>query len=552
MVSPSSSSSRPPGRRDRLSDLPDLVLGNILSYLPNKEAARAAALSCRWRNIFCNLHTVSFQEREGARANDWSSFYYEAHERKSPSWALLDDVCSAFLCRHRCAGHHVPLRRFRVGFDSCHHWNHVHVNQWLSYVLRHSSQELHLDLRFWTGPICKRHDDDDDGEEKEADSGSDNTQDGEPDYKPMLRWRSYVLPRRLFTCTVIRTLRVAYCRLKLPAAVNLPFLETLSITTPSYCDGWRSIQRLITSCPRLVDLTLEAVHQLKRVSVLDKRLRRFALRCCHNLKSVDIDASELRSLNPFVHGRPLRSSKAAEFDGFRRFMEKISDAKHLHLHHQSLECSLLSGFPLFSSLTRLVLQGSLSSCATVVSVGRVLQQTPNLEVLSLYMEKGVADKEKDDSEEDYVDEYEHDAYEEEEDVEEEDVHENGIQEQDTDEEEEDIDEDVIEEDEDDADNGEDGAVGEEENDLPIPPNQFVVPDESSFSMPCLRHRVKEINMVHYHGDRTQRMMAKLLFRNALVLERMCIVLVRGRLALQSKLKNEIESWVVTDAEKIFL
>uniref|UniRef100_A0A453D3Q2 F-box/LRR-repeat protein 15/At3g58940/PEG3-like LRR domain-containing protein n=1 Tax=Aegilops tauschii subsp. strangulata TaxID=200361 RepID=A0A453D3Q2_AEGTS len=336
---------------------------------------------------------------------------------------------------------------------------------------------------------------------------------------------TYVLPRRLFTCTVIRTLCVASCRLKLPAAVNLPLLETLSITAPHY-DSGRSIQRLISSCPRLIDLTLEAIYRLKRVSVLDKRLRRFALRCCHNLKSVDIDASELRSLDYCgtvpaesllsLHGlRGVPSctvdfcialSQEAEFTRFRGFMEKISDAKYLHLHNRSLESMFFLGFPSFSSLTRLVLQGPLDSCGIVVSVGRILEQTPNLEILSLCMEERVKDTQ--DQYGTMGEEYEDDVVEKEKDG--------------------------------------------ESDDLFVAPDEFTVPDEASFSMPCLRHRVNEINMVHYVGDETQRMMARLLFRNALVLERMCVVLVKGTFELQSKLKNEIDSWVVADVEKIFL
>ncbi|XP_044335684.1 F-box/LRR-repeat protein At4g14103-like [Triticum aestivum] len=387
------------GIRDRLSDLPDALLGHVLSFLPNKEAGRAAGLSRRWRDVFCNVHAVSFGERPGARATDWTTFYHEADEKKSCSAALLDDVCSALLCRRRTAGHHVPLRSFRFAFDRCHHWNFVHVDQWLSYALRHGDQELHLDLRFKIAPIC---------DDKAVDSGTDNTDDEDGSSKLRRRW-VYVLPRRLFTCRVIRTLCVAYCRLILPAAVNLPLLETLSITAP-HSDGGRSIQRLISSCPRLVDLTLEAVHRLKRVSVLDQCLRRFALRCCHNLKSVDIDASELRSLDycgtvpagPLLslHGSPRVPSctvdfcrvlpEDAGFTGFRVFMQKISDAKHLHLHHRRLESRFFLGFPPFSSLTRLVLQGPLEHCGAVVSVGRILEQTPNLEVLTLFMEEQAA------------------------------------------------------------------------------------------------------------------------------------------------------------------
>ncbi|KAI5011091.1 hypothetical protein ZWY2020_013228 [Hordeum vulgare] len=521
--------------KDRLSDLPDPLLGHVLSFLPTKEAGRAAGLSRRWRGAFCNVHTVSFAERPGARAGDWSTFYYEAEERKSCSWALLDDVSSALLCRRRTAGHHVPLRGLRFAFDRCHHWNFVHVDQWLSYVLRHAcSQELHLDLRFKIGPICRHRGAVDDEDEKGAvGSGTDDTDD-EDRYAELRRRWVYVLPRRLFTCSkVIRTLCVAYCRLKLPVAVSLPLLETLSITAP-HRDGRRSIQRLISSCPRLVDLTLEAIHRLKRVSVLDKRLRRFALRCCHNIESVDIDASELRSLDYCgavpaeallsLHGSPgvpsctvdfcRVLSDDAGFMGFRLFMQKICDAKYLHLHHRRLDSRFfLAGFPSFSSLTRLVLQGPLQNCGVVVAVGRILEQTPNLEVLSLYMEERVAaTKNTDDTmgrdlimdDDDYDDYYD---------------------------------------DDDDAMEKEMGAE---------PGEEVTVPDEPSFSMPCLRNRVKEINMVHYVGDETQRVLARLLFGSALVLERMCVVLVKGTFASQSKLKNEIDSWVVAGAEKIFL
>jgi hypothetical protein len=90
--------------------------------------------------------------------------------------------------------------------------------------------------------------------------------------------------------------------------------------------------------------------------------------------------------------------------------------------------------------------------------------------------------------------------------------------------------------------------------LSVVPEGFTVPEESSFfSVPCLRNRVREINMVHYEGDVLQRTMAWLLFGNALVLERLCVVLAKGTFTLQDALKSEIESWVVaTDAEQIFL
>ncbi|XBJ04929.1 hypothetical protein VPH35_023794 [Triticum aestivum] len=379
MASPSPAARAP---RDRLSDLPDFLLGNILSYLPTKEAGCAAGLSRRWRNIFCNVHAISFEEREGERAKDWDTFYFEAEERKSWSGVILDDVCSALLCRRRTAGIHVPLRSFRFAFDNCHHWNAVHVDQ--------------------------------------------------------------------------------------------------------------SVRRLISSCPRLVDLTLQSIDRLTTVSVLDKRLRRLAIRCCHNLRTVHIDASELRSLD-YSGAAPAESllslhgaagipsctvnfcqapASESERDRFIIFMEKISAARHLHLHHQHLPYSCFEGFPSFSSLTRLALQGALLIPGVM---RRILEQAPNLEILTLLMEFAAV------------------------------------------------------------------------------PEGLAAPDESSFSVPCLRSRVKEINMVHYQGDALQRMMARLLFRNALVLERMCVVFVKGPFALQYRLKKEIEGWMVAGhVEKVFL
>lgn len=50
------------GGRDRLSDLPDGVIGHVLSFLPTKEAARAAALARSWRHKFAYVDAISFVE----------------------------------------------------------------------------------------------------------------------------------------------------------------------------------------------------------------------------------------------------------------------------------------------------------------------------------------------------------------------------------------------------------------------------------------------------------------------------------------------------------
>ncbi|XP_051197316.1 F-box/LRR-repeat protein At4g14103-like [Lolium perenne] len=486
---------------DRISGLSDDVLGHVLSFLPTKEAACAAALSRRWRHIFGSVHTISFQEAEGARANDWTTWYYEMLERKSCSDELLDNVSAALLCRRRCARIPVPLRSLRFAFDSWHRWDKVAIDQWLAYVLQpprgccHNHPGLHLDLRFHVSPICDFSDD----RRRDDDAGSDSDDD------PFVnRWR-YLLPGRLFSCTALRTLCVAFCRLALPRinVVDLPFLDTMRLTALS--DSGRSIQWLISSCPRLADLTLEALWNLKRVSVLNKPLRRFAIRCCHNVRTVDIDASKLRSLEyggrglpksfMSLHGSPPATiplcttigfckplSWEAEFANLTRFLEEISNTKHLHLHHGGLQSRFFdAGFPLFSRLTRLTLQGCIGSSNTVATIGRILDQTPNLEILSLLMwesQKGMAD------------------------------------------------------------------------------TRVAVFDEITepiFSLPCLRTGVTEISVEDYEGSMPEKMLVKLLLRNALVLERLQVVFTEG---LSSEQKNILEvqmgRWGMPNSEKVFM
>lgn len=116
-----------------------------------------------------------------------------------------------------------------------------------------------------------------------------------------------------------------------------------------------TIQRLISSCPRLADLTLEECRTWSQVSVLDKRLRRLAFRCCHNAVHVTLDASELTKLEYrggvpaesllTLHGSPRIASTTIDLcgqqalstkeqlSGFRKLLGNFVDAKRLHLQN---------------------------------------------------------------------------------------------------------------------------------------------------------------------------------------------------------------------------
>ncbi|CAN6247947.1 unnamed protein product [Urochloa humidicola] len=522
------------GGEDRLSDLPDGILGHILSFLQTEEAGRTMVLSSRWRDIFASVDTISYVEEYDPATMDyetWDTFYFESQEQRSTNGNFLDKVNGGLLCRRRCAGLAVPLRVFRVSLQNYHHWDEPMVDQWVAYALQQGGKELHLDLRLRASVACKCGGDSDEvlyywGPRKRP------------------RDTTHRLPSRLFSCAALRSLRVAYCDLVPPEDISLPAVETLHLTCID--DSGATVQRLISSCPRLVDLTLEGCPEVGRVSVVDKRLRRLSLRCCPNVVSVAVDASELvtfdyRGKVPeesllALHGSPRISSCTVEFCNrrlsredelvrVRKLLEKFADAaRYLHLRSRRLGCSMgseaFAGFPTFSALRRLELTGYLESLSIAIALARILEQTPNLEVLTLFL-KPVNDdcgsNSKDDLEDDRVPTIK--AM----------IDDDGSSEDD-------LEDDLVNDD-----------CGSKDDDL------VLTTGAADFLAQCLRYRLREINLVHYGGNEAHRKVAEMVLRKALVLQKLCVVFLKADLALQTSLMNEINGWVVNkSANMVFL
>ncbi|EEC76900.1 hypothetical protein OsI_15130 [Oryza sativa Indica Group] len=422
--------------RDRLSDLPDELLGHILSFLPNVEAGRTAVLSRRWRDVFGCVDTISLEEYEGQRSNDWETFFYEAEERKSCSGHLLDGLSAALLSRRRCNGRNLPLRRFGFAFDSITGWDVVFVDMCLHHVLRHASKELHLDLRFFICPICERG-----GcrKRKAKVKSRRKTPESPTTMKSGHLYSTrcgYILPRKLYSCVALKTLCVSYAWLNVPESINLPLLETMRLTGPG--NSWERHPA--------AHLRLPPSHRPE-----DRR------------RPQPKDA-----LHPRQAPSQLRPPS-------KHFTSSLT----------------------FAGLTRLDLTGCLPSDGAANAVRRILEQTPKLECLTLFLVPVP-------KEPDYGYYY-------------------GLQE-------EDVDEKRRERDGDDL---------------------FTTEDESMFSsIECLRRRVTTIYLVGYNGDElTQRLLARLLLGNALVLERVCVKLVKQKLAWQLKQKHDIEGWFVSKSAK---
>ncbi|KAL6651454.1 hypothetical protein ACP70R_010379 [Stipagrostis hirtigluma subsp. patula] len=500
---------------DRLSKLGDSVLGLILSFLPSFEAARAAALSRRSRNIFAAVKTVSLDQGERP-IPDGDGFWPLPIE--APPFGNV--VSAALLARQRRGA--CPLRELRVSFRDLRGLNSALVDQFLSCAMQQAGDELHLDLRLRGSVVCslrrRRSDPENNDEPPCAATYGDHAHDEEEDEDTAsppadddARPRAIPAPTRLFSCVALRSLRLGPCRLDLPvAAVDLPSLETLLLTGTA----GEQVQRLVAACPRLADLTLEACAKLTTLSVLDKRLRRLALRCCHELTAVAADTSELRVLEYkgvvpaasflTMHGPPGRissctldfcSEEPSDSSVLRGFLELFTGAEHLHIKSTYLGSSA-AGFPLFTSLRHLELTGTSPDDDTTVAaaVSMILQRTPSLETLSLF----------------FLPEPQSHAY--------------------------------------------DLCYDDEEAILDVPQLRYDrhaalgVPDGREIH--CLRQRTREINLVHYQGAVSQRMLAKFLLGNAAVVEELCCAMAQGTLWMQTRLMEEMRGWAMNKSARI--
>ncbi|BAH95308.1 F-box protein At4g22280-like [Oryza sativa Japonica Group] len=583
------------GDGDRLSSLSDGVIGHILSFLPAKEAARAAVLSSRWRHTFAAVHTVSLVEPDAPVVD------HDEFAGYSPGWGpppnpnpppppFASAVSAALLARHRRAAA-VPLRALRVSMAGYAHRVSPAVDQWIAYAVNQPAPDgVELDLRLGRPSLCHRDyslrrrsaaaiDEDarprrwrtmppedilfespSSGEEDHADDEDDDdvlSDDGKKDpmavYRRRFEPQEYSVPRGLFACAALRSLSLGSVRLALPAAaIALPSLETLLLADVTESDHERSMQRLISGCPRLADLTLEACYaKAHALSVAGlRRLRRLALRCCHGLDTVvlgDDDASPPSELQAFEyrgevpddfflvtttkhgHGVSLETVTVAyckidicgdevtsrsELAMLGAFLRRFAGVEHLHLASARLgsglhDAAAFATLPDLSTLRRLELGGCLpddddDDGTIFAALIRLLDLAPNLEALSLVFHPEPLDDGDDD------DGYRAYCY-----HKEEELHDKHL--------------------------------------LRYNRHSVLAAPTSGAAMvapACLRRRVREINLVHYQGGTVQRALAMYLLRSAAVIRELRCELAMGPLWIQDELVREIKGWVMNKAAVI--
>lgn len=511
---------RRPGR-DRLSDLHDDILGHVLSFLPSEEAGRAAILSRRWRGAFANVHTISFQQAPSDHESSDDDSDGDDDVDRSPNRRLIDWTSSALFVRKRCGGGDAQLRSLRVAMcrydarDSC------SVRDWVSYALGHGVEELQLELRRRRDRrhICLSDNSSDSSDcasdysdsssdfynSSESDSADSSSEPSVSDYESSDDGANVggdrAFPARLYACASLRALHLSSCSmLQLPSTIHLPSLETLALSNISYAGSGGDIQRLISGCPRLADLTLEACDRVTNITVPpETRLRNFTLRCCQRFRGITLDLSATRlfeysgqrpdaSRFTLVGGVPGRimsakihvCTKRIDFERLREFLLLFVNATHLQLGWPDKSRSdyddFFARFPLFHNVTRLELASRCKHQGVVLAVAGILQQTPNLTALSL-------------------------------------------------------------------------KLGDDKNTILVD-EQDVAVDVPKVPVPCLGERLRDVSVEQYEGANVQRKLLQWLLGGALVLESVRVAFAKGGYSVLDELTTEIKHWATNPAARV--
>ena len=221
---------------DRISELPDPLLQEILSFLPTKQIVQSTILSKRWKHI-----TTSIPVLESHTFNwDIESGYFNFLEKTLRSLSVKKFTLTD--------GMDIPKSVSRL-------------DRWMSFAVKSDVEELNLTfVRGWD--------------------------------------RRYQLPQSVFLAKSLTVLTLNWCKLHLTCGdinINLPSLRKLSLYEV-YTDD-QTIHKLVAGCPVIQDMRFQRCRELKNIK-FEGLTKAKSIEVAYNddLERIELEASNLYSL----------------------------------------------------------------------------------------------------------------------------------------------------------------------------------------------------------------------------------------------------------------
>ncbi|KAL1206627.1 F-box/FBD/LRR-repeat protein [Cardamine amara subsp. amara] len=203
---------------DRISQLPDSLIAEILCYLSTKDAVRTSVLSTRWRNLWQSVPELDLHPCAFSDVNCFVSFAERFFDPQREFWIRK-----------------LQLRMYKSLDDKS------SINRWIDAVSRRRIKYLKLSFDFFDGP-------------------------------------DKILPLSIFTCQTLVQLYLFMASLVNAEVVSLPCLKIIDLEEIIYPNE-AILEKLISGPPLLEDLRLigSSTNNAKVLQVRSKTLKRIEI-----------------------------------------------------------------------------------------------------------------------------------------------------------------------------------------------------------------------------------------------------------------------------------
>ncbi|CAH2046399.1 unnamed protein product [Thlaspi arvense] len=347
---------------DRISELTDSLLTQILSYLPTKDSVKTSVLSTRWESLWLSVPVLDLKVTDFPD-EDYATFIDNFLELNQKS----------------------RLQKFKLKYDE-YTYDDDRLSGWVCTAVNRGVQ--HVDGEGLDTDMCMRE----------------------------------FMPQDIYYSNTLVSLKLVTLGIPNPdLAVSLPCLKKMHLEDVWYFDDPLIMEKVISGCPALEDLTLIRpigfcdIDAMKVLRVRSQALKRLLLTFEHSVSctdySVEIDAPRLQYLcfndnqsdvsvvknltsllmidldtefNVQFGSSPLKMEDRSKRDIIREFLTGISNVEHMMISQPTLEVlyqySNLGRIPEFVNLYRLEAAFS-SSMLQLLPV--FLRSCPNLKRLIL-------------------------------------------------------------------------------------------------------------------------------------------------------------------------
>ncbi|ONK74624.1 uncharacterized protein A4U43_C03F8410 [Asparagus officinalis] len=281
---------------DQISKLCNAIIHHILSFLPVRDAAKTSILSKRWRKLFHSMPILDFDQKTGGAL------------MTHPNRALVDFMSASIFFRE-----HAPINLLRISLDYSSSF-YFPIRQWIHISMKFNVLEMYLDfsggdsfLQYRTLYVSDKlqayycaddnqvrwdydsnTDESDSAEESDSESDESSSSDSDDESQNS---RFIILPA-LFNSGSLRVLKLAKCNI--PDADSMALGNLICLVLRDVDISEKMLHQMLSSCCMLENLELRLIPELKKLEFSAPKLLSMTLECCHSLKKVSIDAQGLQ------------------------------------------------------------------------------------------------------------------------------------------------------------------------------------------------------------------------------------------------------------------